>query len=439
MAVVAGSVFVTMPKAQSLGNAEPPAEFPPSTYKGTQYVDSRGCVYIRAGIDGNVSWVPRVSRSRQHVCGQTPSLTRDVATNEPQPESAAPEITVAEEAKTVKPVPRPVAKPAKVMAKTKPAPKKPAKVMAAAPKAVVKAPPVRATNRVASSTCANASEFSSKYINSGQYGPVRCGPQVHGASAGAHVQPQAASTSGNHPRYRIVSRSGHAGGTHRSVDQDARLIPKAVFSDRITAAQVQIPKGYRVVWEDGRLNPKRAEQTLRGIAQTRLIWTNTIPRRLINPHTGKDVTSTVPLVYPYTDVATQQRELGSVTIVHKDGQVIKRILKRKTAKVRQPTVSSRSTPKAIASKPAKSPVKPQTDATGATSYVQVGAFGVPSNAQAAAQRLARAGLPTRMGKVKRRNGTTLSVVMAGPFNSATAAKHGLSAAKRAGFNDAFIR
>lgn len=64
LAVIVASAGVAMSQAQSLRNAGEPAEFPPSSYKGTQYVDSRGCVYVRAGISGNVSWIPRVSRSR---------------------------------------------------------------------------------------------------------------------------------------------------------------------------------------------------------------------------------------------------------------------------------------------------------------------------------------------------------------------------------------
>lgn len=52
-----------------------PAEFPPETYTASQYVDSEGCVFVRAGIGGVTSWVPRVNRSREPLCGFEPSLT----------------------------------------------------------------------------------------------------------------------------------------------------------------------------------------------------------------------------------------------------------------------------------------------------------------------------------------------------------------------------
>jgi hypothetical protein len=74
-ALAALLVSAVSASAQGL-QVTPPAEVPPASYDARQYVDSRGCVYVRAGVDGAVNWVPRVGRDRQPICGQTPSLVR---------------------------------------------------------------------------------------------------------------------------------------------------------------------------------------------------------------------------------------------------------------------------------------------------------------------------------------------------------------------------
>ncbi len=53
-----------------------PAELPPADYAGQQYVDSRGCMFVRAGSAGEVVWVPRVSRGGTPVCDNPPSGRR---------------------------------------------------------------------------------------------------------------------------------------------------------------------------------------------------------------------------------------------------------------------------------------------------------------------------------------------------------------------------
>lgn len=349
---------VGMGLAQSLRDAQGPAEVPPSSFKGTQYVDSRGCVFIRAGIDGNVTWVPRVTRSRELICGQTPTLSAGaVATTQPVPE-------------------------------------------------VAPAPPAPRQPRVAEAPAANPPV-------------VRRAP----AAVARPVVPAAAPL----PAPVETNDSATAQSTSDIAGPTTRVVPRHVFEQRSLKRPSRVPEGYVPVWDDDRLNPRRAEQNLNGIAQTRLVWTRTVPRRLIDRSTGRDMTARVPLVFPYTDIDTQNRELGRVTLIRQDGQTVKRVQRKTRAKARAPVVSTRSAPKAVTPKAAP-----------AGQYVQVGTFAVPDNAQAAAQRILRAGLPARIGKM-RRGGKSYQVVLAGPFASSAALSKGLQQSRAAGFGDAFVR
>ena len=64
VALTAGATLAV--QAQSLAT---PAEFPPTSFRGTQYVDSQGCAFVRAGQGILVNWVPRVDRQRNQLCG----------------------------------------------------------------------------------------------------------------------------------------------------------------------------------------------------------------------------------------------------------------------------------------------------------------------------------------------------------------------------------
>lgn len=65
--------------ARTIAQVGPPTNPPPASFTGRQFVDSRGCVYMRAGYDGHVTWVPRIDNAKQVLCGYRPTVIRGAA------------------------------------------------------------------------------------------------------------------------------------------------------------------------------------------------------------------------------------------------------------------------------------------------------------------------------------------------------------------------
>lgn len=382
--------------AQSAADVGGPRERPPASFSGQQFVDSRGCVYLRAGLGGSVNWVPRVDANRRAMCGYPPTFGGGTRPAAAVAEAAAPA-----------PAPAPV-KPAPVRVAGEPAPETymPAPVQGVtarpvAPRPVAAAPVVAprpvmqverpgSGNRIACTTAAPVAQRL-KLTNGGTV--VVC-TRGDGTLEGVRA-----------PVYPAGSRVG------ASLQAPSGVVPLGQPSGvgngtpgRVVRNDLNVPEGYKLAWEDDRLNPLRGVGTAEGQAAQDKVWTRKVPARL----------TTDPAQGVFAFLQPQPKPRVAVST--------------KSPKAEAPSVALSTKSESV------QPVK----AASGGAYVQVGSFGVASNAEGAAARLAGLGLPVARSN-GRIGGKAVQVVLAGPFGSGAEAQAALRAARGAGFGDAFIR
>ncbi|WP_435257955.1 SPOR domain-containing protein [Thioclava sp. FR2] len=391
-AVLAVAAGLGVANAQSANDFGGPRELPPASFKGQQYVDSRGCVFLRAGLSGRTNWVPRVTRDRKQLCGYPPTFAKQ-------------KIDVVEDAPRAAPAPAPVTgrRPIETVATTTTPPKireTPPKTAQRLPAATYAAPPVVAAQpapqRVVKAAppvvAAAPAPRAEKVVRQAK------GQPTNGCYAAVPVRETFALRGGGTITLCTTGNGDLTSARAPRLAGGAAAVAPSGFVESAggkvaISSQDSIPKGYKKAWTDDRLNPKRGQGTAQGWADQDQVWTRDVPAQSVE----------------------EALKAGKRVVI-----------------VRRVHVSSKSSPVELAAKVTKK-------ASGSGKiYVQVGTFGQPSNADGAAARLRGAGLPVAKAKTTKA-GKALQIVLAGPFASSAEAQEALKAARRAGFADAFIR
>ncbi len=408
--------------AQSVAEVGGPAEQPPAGFSGQQYVDSRGCVFMRAGFSGRTNWVPRIGRDRKAMCGEvTPAqasqrlaagdstaLVQGAGNLDPGApmETVASALLSGKMTGTFAPaaVPGLVAAPAARQVQPQvvaPAPRAvaqqalPAAIAPSAGGASVGCPaqapvlqrlPLSTGGTVAVCTRGDGGAtgwFSPTYATGARPGAAING--THADQLGMNGGVSGGMVGGTGYGGQISSGQVAAAPAPRG---SGGYVQTVIAGQAVVAPRREVPR-YVAAWQDDRLNPNRGLGTARGWAAQAQVWTNTTPAK---------------------GATTVQTYRGQAAF----GQV----------RVTGSTMSA-------------APARASQSASGRL-YVQVGTFGQAANAQNAAGRLAGLGLPVASAKGSK-GGRALVAIMAGPFGSSAEAQQALNAARGAGFGDAFIR
>ncbi len=433
--VLAALLVSSAAQAQSLKQIGGPANAPPAGFQGQQFVDSRGCLFLRAGYGAGVNWVARVDRTHKPICNMMPTggaaaqaaLAADMA---PDPQAVAqPPTVMAATAPVVQGASVAVQVPVRQIAAPAPGPKP--TVVASTPAQPTHPAPTRQASpayqgmavatSVAGVQCFDTAPVLERVNVSGGTAlvctrgdgstsgwlPPRMAGAAQARVAAQTVPPVAAPVYAMAPAARVASQT---------VPVQVYAVPQPLA--RGSHALPKPPKGWVYAWKDDRLNPLRGVGTAEGQAQQDQVWQRTIPMVLLTEPPPQTAFQHSLGIHP--KVAAKLYPTISTTVSTMSA-----------SPVAQPASSTSVSVMQVSATPAA----PQ--APGAL-LVQVGCFADPANAQAVVARLSSLGLPVTTARTTR-NGATLQIVYAGPFASGPEASSGLSTVHRAGYADAFLR
>lgn len=245
-AVCAIVLSATFAGAQSLAQLGGPVNLPAAGFSGQQFVDNRGCLFLRAGFGATVNWVPRVDRQHRPLCGYPPTFGAASIAAVEVDVAPAPQVRVTVPVVTAKPV---VAKPVIVVAR-----------------------PSYAAADLAGPA-------------SGQIGCWSAAPRLErvllrtGGTALVCTRGDGTLTGWRSPHFPRTAGAG-AVLSGRQVTAEMMTGAAVLGSPRNNAVPTP-PRGYELAWKDDRLNPLRGVGTAAGQAQQDQVWTQDVPAVLV--------------------------------------------------------------------------------------------------------------------------------------------------------------
>lgn len=361
-----------------------PAETPPPDFFGRQYIDSRGCVFLR---DDGDDWQPRVSRDGTAVCGYPPTLSARGLDGKPRLRALDPN-----------------------------AGRSRAQLLEAALSQTI------ITNALPGELTSDARALETLPDMGPEPSPTGPARTLRAAVAAAPAVRQDMG-GGLRPNLRLCELLGYDG---KPAGAQAKIDPSQGYCKSLPASDLSMLSFTRPIGSSAEAPSPQPTVTPPRLAKAGAV--------VVADKAPADKTTAAKTPASKTTADQSAKKPAQTPAVRQPQPAAAKPPASKTAVAAQP---AGKTPAATGKPAAARPTGPAMIPAGAR-YVQLGSFRQAQNADRAAQRVTALGYQALRGR-DRVDGREVQFIMAGPFDDRESIVRALDAIRRAGYSDAFPR